>query len=132
MNYDWLSCQRRPCRLTLHRSDVGSMRSPIKLFFSQIVVTWTWGPGYLRLGTLGGSTQGTGFKSDLTWKMCGIFWPLIFQSDLQIILLDSPDLSHTREPSLLWPRQWWWCDDTVRQSSNGSSLSSASLSTPFR
>lgn len=43
------------------------------------------------------------FKPDLTWEMWGIFWSLIFQNDLQMILLDSPDLPHPGEPALLCP-----------------------------
>jgi hypothetical protein len=46
---------------------LGSLRSPIKLFFIQVVVIWTWGHGHLQLGTLGGTTQVAG----LTWKMGG-------------------------------------------------------------
>lgn len=60
--------RRRPCRLTLPTSDLGSLRSPIKLFFSEVLVIWTWDHGHLSLGTLDGSTQGAGFKSCLTWK----------------------------------------------------------------
>lgn len=44
-------------------------------------------------------------KSHLTWKMCGIFWLLIFQSDLQIILPRHARLASHQGAILLCPTQ---------------------------
>lgn len=73
--------------------------------------------GHLQSGTLSGTTQGAGFKSDLTWEMWGIFWSLIFQNDLQVILLVQTCLTPGAIPAL--PTTVVVVDNTVRQSSHG-------------
>lgn len=50
-----------PCGLTLPRSDLGSLGSPIKLSFSQVVCNMDLGLGHLQLGMLGGTESLTGY-----------------------------------------------------------------------
>lgn len=52
------------CLLGVRSEGRPYLKSPIKIFLSQVVVIWTWGQGHLQ--------QGCGFESPLTWK--SIFW----------------------------------------------------------
>ena len=108
---DWFSCLEKALPVDATQVNLGSFRLPIKLFFNRVVVRWTWGRVHLQLGTLGGSTQGAGFESRR--KVCGFFW-FIFHHDLQPVLLDTPDLPLTREPSCSAQRSSG--DSTVKQS----------------
>lgn len=86
------STHRGPCRLIPpgsegHKGDLGTFRSPINLFFNQVVVIRTWGTfSYLHGNYTGWHYTGCWIQISPLWKMFGIFWPLLFQSDLKIVL----------------------------------------------
>ena len=85
---------RRPYRLTLPESDLGSFGSPIKLFFSQVVVIWTWGHGLVRWGLWVALHKV--LVSDFTSHgRCMASSGPLFHSNLQIVLLAMPGLRPT-------------------------------------
>lgn len=95
--------KRRPCRLTVPGSDLGVLGSPIKLFFSHLVVLWTWGHDQFQVGAPGGTPQGAGAGPGLP-QIYASSGPSV-RGHLWVVLPATPDLPPTTGSSLLHPAQ---------------------------